>query len=708
MAVVPIDADWLAQQGPGPYLLADSGTTYLLETDITVDDTAIVIGGANITLDLNGHTVTYGNSAPIDVLNGGFEQGTGQTVAGWDLSGASTATIADNTSYLFGDQVLRLENFSTAQTIVSDPISIPRANHTYAASITLGGRGHWQTKATLSVIDVVTGEVLASGDSANVERGFSAVAHFTPTTTNAVRLELVVTPSDGITTSVDIDYATVMASYDYGILATNQWGPQLPGYENLPANVKDSHGMYGTAANFTVKNGAIVQGQGRGFSSSPLVTWEIHNGFLVENVETFVWGMNTKTIDAKKSNGDVTIRNSQFVQEVDNVANRMRGISAIALSGVDGNILVEGNTISGSGQLGITVTASDPEFTVTIQDNTIGHTSVVSNGYAIGVTALQNFVIANNTIETENGRGISIDGWSAAPTAHGEIYGNHVEVQESLNRECPTSLEARALRIRNTVDAMGPHRDIHIHDNVFIAKTSEGMATSAYGARISYGNKDGQMDDAGIVFENNVFRAVTDDASRSAKAFVLDGASQDINLELRNNIFESNHISLKIGDSDGFRIGNYDTRFVSNTVRKLTEGASVPYLGIQAGYWICENRNIQLIDMHYENDATPDINWAGAGLKDLSIVWLLGVNAVDAQGAPLAGASVRVIDKDGAEVFAGTTDADGQVVDISVVTSILRQETSNSSNITTDDRGPHRVEVSLAGYTTFSQEITLE
>ena len=80
-------------------------------------------------------------------------------------------------------------------------------------------------------------------------------------------------------------------------------------------------------------------------------------------------------------------------------------------------------------------------------------------------------------------------------------------MQEGFNRENLNSLEARALRIRNNVDAEGPHLNLHIHDNVFVARTGPGLAPSAYGARLSHANHNGRMDDAGLVFENNIFRA---------------------------------------------------------------------------------------------------------------------------------------------------------------------------------------------------------
>src|SRR5262245_27336968 len=184
-----IDSTWLAAHGAGPYVLDQAGATYVLETDVRTSGTAFVVGAAGITLDLNGYTVTYGDSAPLNVSNGGFESGTGRDVPGWDLSGAPAAALAPDTSLLSGQQVLRLSNFSTAQRIVSDPIAIPQAGRTYTATITPANPSARST-LQLTVVDAVTGQVLGSATSANPARGFSAVVTFTPTTTNAVRLQI--------------------------------------------------------------------------------------------------------------------------------------------------------------------------------------------------------------------------------------------------------------------------------------------------------------------------------------------------------------------------------------------------------------------------------------------------------------------------------------------------------------------------------------
>jgi len=76
-------------EGAPPYVLNQADATYVLTKDIETDGTAIRIDGHGITLDLNGHTVVYGNAEGeaygvrtvewnkrnIKVLNGVIRQG---------------------------------------------------------------------------------------------------------------------------------------------------------------------------------------------------------------------------------------------------------------------------------------------------------------------------------------------------------------------------------------------------------------------------------------------------------------------------------------------------------------------------------------------------------------------------------------------------------------------------------------------------------
>src|SRR5947209_11668891 len=110
---------------------------------------------------------------------------------------------------------------------------------------------------------------------------------------------------------------------------------------------------------------------------------------------------------------------------------------------------------------------------------------------------------------------------------------------------------------------MGPHRDLNIHNNTFIARTGPGLLQEAFGVRISYAN-NGQMNDAGIVLENNTIKAIvtTADPSYRAKALLLDRVDAGIGLRIDHNVLESNDVSLALTESGGNVVGY----LVSNTL----------------------------------------------------------------------------------------------------------------------------------------------
>jgi hypothetical protein len=67
-------------KGP-PFTLDKPGATYILTKDVVADGTAFVITGANVTLDLDGHTVVFGNNTDEQV-SGVLAKNTGKATIG--------------------------------------------------------------------------------------------------------------------------------------------------------------------------------------------------------------------------------------------------------------------------------------------------------------------------------------------------------------------------------------------------------------------------------------------------------------------------------------------------------------------------------------------------------------------------------------------------------------------------------------------------
>jgi hypothetical protein len=697
---VLIDTNFVQRHRGGPIVLDQAGALYRLAVDVRMPGTAFVIGAPDVTLDLNRHEVVFGEAQLPRITNGGFEEGSGRSVPGWNLTEAPQAAIAPNTHYLSGKQVLRISNFTTRQRLVSEPIASARPGHTYAAIITPGGHARYETQLRLSVIDTSSGRVLGSGESRNVERGFSAVAHFTPTSPGPVRLQIDCTPAPPQSDrgqengahdpdALDLDDAVILPSFDYGILATRTWDGEIKGWSNLP---QARLSTYRSAANFTVRNGKLSKGAGDGYGCVPLFCNDLP-GLVIDGVETLTRGVDTQSVSAEHASGAVTIRQSRFTEDTWLITNRMDNFSTLLLANIKGPLTVEGNTLIHSPQIGINLGFNDPSHPVKVFRNTIEHRAVTTNAYAIVVAALKNFEIAGNRVNTQNGRGIDVDGFSAEPVTDGLIRDNYVDVRERLNREYPERGESRALRLRNNVDAMGAHRNLRIVNNTFIATTGPGLCQKAFGARISYVNKDGAMNDAGIVIRGNTFRAIasTDDEDYHAEAFVIDTFGAGIRPVIRDNVFESNDVSLVIGESEAG--DNADVTFVDNTLRASKIGAR-PYTGIHFGYWTEQSSQIVMLDMRFKNGEAIPLTWSGSGTKDVAAGHTVTVTVKDETGRRVPHASVRVADDNGRSLYSGQTGDDGTAT-VPVLVTRYRQNGEDPKQVSADSVSPSTVSATL-------------
>jgi len=109
------------------------GATYVLVNDISSPRSTIFLG-KDITLDLNGYTITYADGNYGHVPNYGFEDG----LTGWDISKAPGAKI-ENTEEVhafIGSKILRLK---AGDEVASGYVYLPLAGRSYCAMCGLTG-----------------------------------------------------------------------------------------------------------------------------------------------------------------------------------------------------------------------------------------------------------------------------------------------------------------------------------------------------------------------------------------------------------------------------------------------------------------------------------------------------------------------------------------------------------------------------------------
>ena len=118
--------------------------TYRLENDITCERSAIFLG-KDVTLDLNGYTITYAGGSYDNIPNQGFEEGT----KGWDLSGAPGSKVVNTRDVhaFIGEKILSME---AGDEIISPYITLPVANRSYFAMVGITGRYYKDLRGDLN------------------------------------------------------------------------------------------------------------------------------------------------------------------------------------------------------------------------------------------------------------------------------------------------------------------------------------------------------------------------------------------------------------------------------------------------------------------------------------------------------------------------------------------------------------------------------
>lgn len=732
--VIPIDSAWIARHGPGPYLLDQDQATYKLMTDVTTSGTAFVIAGKYVTFDLNGHTVTYGNAAPITVPNGGFEADPiGATnISNWDTSGApdSTFTIAANDVYLYGSKVLKWSvttGVTTPQVIKSATIPIPVANRVYTASLSTSHLGMQYDGCTLKmeVVDSVTGQTMAIFNEldAIVWHGDSPTYSFFPQTTNPVYLRVTMVP-DGGRVNIKVDQASLAQSMDYGILASSRWrsslgtdvgshahAGEINAIVNLPSQIQSVYArVYAPTIMDSLGTGSVTQGQGAGVYSHNVVVSDTQGGVVVRGIHTYtrgmssipikaVWGRPTSTADARLISGCTV----DYPTSGLNIIRRDDVNSAIDVTG-SSPTLVENCTITNNPATGISLGSAVDGPIQTVRGNTLHPNTIVTNAYAIAIGGSHARII-NNTITTTDGgssRGIMLDNMGATQWQDVLVQGNNVYVQERGNREYGNAISERALKMRNY--GTGGFRDVTIDGNTFVAVTRDGYMKEAVGGS-AYFNGGNQN----VVLSNNLFKglvlgAADPGAGYISGGFAIDKCEPGQDVRFVGNTFESNGSGLILGTGNVDRADapTADLDFKDSVFRRSSEGVPRNFVSYQFGCGPETINNVSIINPSYQNGATDAITWMGTGQKLVHFGWGLTLVVKDSANKPISGATVQLRDSSGKVLYLGNTNAQG-VRGFDVRTLYY----SGAADPPPTSEGPSTLIVSASGYPDHAEPISL-
>ena len=394
--------------------LDQPGATYQLMNDVTSDRTALFLA-KDVTLDLNGYTVTYAKGPYAHVPNGDFEK----DFEGFDTTKAPKAEIRDaGGDWPFvGKKICRLPK---GEEIVSAYVTLPVANRSYYAMV---GMLSDTAPVTISVEDEAgkpvtyehhvgekTYKTCPISASSKLDGG-CVYAHFRGVPAGRYRVRVKAGDEDlfidqvDIRPALDVGIAIVGDGWVYTQYSQVAWGGHLPvvrdylvegSYNRLLPTVTSAKGN----TKVVIRNGIIRNGF-RGIHTWGIISKGAGGTVELENVKMISQGVNTNQVFLWDNRG--IIRNCRFETDTEFIIERHNIKNCpVGLAKVDGSEVSHCEFIGGQGNLYIHGKGGK------VHDNLFVNRQRVVNHYAIGLAQAEEIEICNNRFEADIGNGITV------------------------------------------------------------------------------------------------------------------------------------------------------------------------------------------------------------------------------------------------------------------------------------------------------------
>ncbi|MFH1648982.1 MAG: DNRLRE domain-containing protein [Candidatus Woesearchaeota archaeon] len=628
-------------------VLNQPGETYVLQNDIYSNGSCLIITKNDITLDLNGHTVTYGMGPEVPVTNAGFEDDLDiwDGLTGWDISNAPSTEIITGRDWQgevgFGTHSLQFTAPHNTEYVLSDEITIP-AGRTYVLS---GQIKVFDDMTNASAYITLTNYPACTiawskkgpGGAFNVCRIKTAV----PLTT---RIMLRVNGSGLVTHDYDFffDEVRILPAFDHGIMQC-----AYPNANGIYPDVTDCSGNNG-ATNLEVKNGEVVQGA-YSHMQYPIYMQNPGNNIVVQNLTLRTQGTNAKGIFIQGGQGNRVLDNTIYnAGRIIINRNQFDGL-AIYMYSIDSDLRISGNKIIGSPQAGIRVDKCGPcsGNNVIIENNDISYSARYSNPFAI-LPYVSNAIVRNNTIILDSGRGVHVTEFNTS------VYNNYIDTRESANSEYHELVvggnienAGSAVQIEGyTVDSA------NIFNNTLITHSYPERYADGMAIRISKNVSNIR------IFNNDVY-AYSSSPDRGAYGFSA-LSNRKGPLLVYNNTFHTQSGLTYIKDS-------IDTLFANNTFEKMDEGnwfTSVILLDSKDESY--NNRNHTFLDNELMggmdiSDSAFDFLVDWQKVSDYNVQYTITIEVLDGSNQPMSGATIRIQDTNLNTVYSGTTNSGGKI-----------------------------------------------
>jgi len=638
----------IAVDGPGSY--AEAGKTYVLTADVSGEMTPVFLG-KDVTLDLNGYTVTFAAGKYEHVPNYGFEDG----LRGWDVSKAPGARVVSSAvAPMVGENILELK---AGDEIVSPYINLPVADRSYYAMCAVAAK---EMRVTINVDDETGHPVTCEFKGGNEKRvtppevdrhpelgGGVIFAHMHHLAAGRYRLRV------KAETDCLIDECDIRPALDVGVAVVGAIKPYATYNDVLKFypcaffdyNKKDAPGvpreeipLVEGAGAITIRNGTIRNGT-VGIRTLGVLSNAADVTVILDHVTIVNSGMNANAARLAKA----TLRGCRFEVDTPFIINR-HDTSEMSVQVGQATEVADCEFLGGQGNF----SGACPD----IHDNLFVNGQTVTNHYSISPGS--GTKVYRNRFEPKVGSGIYIGRGTGV-----EVYDNVFRV-ESAPPNCEyrySAYSTNAIRLSDydakpTEPAENRCAGNKVYRNrIFITGKSypeyDRYEPRAYAFFISVGGG------ANDIYDNEITIEKKDTGNCRTYAFYVGGSSNGGNMY--DNKVVSNCPAAWIGNDYGSAA---NTVFYGNT---FTRAADTP-------------ADVKLFVIGDGGNAANNIGFFSnvfAGWSDLfehhsdsitySLGWTLTVKVVDKAGKPTAGAEVVVTGKEGNAVVTQKTDEKGMV-----------------------------------------------
>ncbi len=651
--------------GPGAYDRA--GSTYMLTGDINCERSTLFLG-KDVTLDLNGYTLSYADGDYEHIPNYGFEEG----LKGWDVSGAPGAKIelTREVHSFIGEKLLRLK---AGDEVASAYIKLPVAGRSYYAMCGLTGHyyedmdGDLANDMRISIyVDDEAGKevrcMTSYGDtsmlscplenrSARLGGGF-VIAHLNNLPAGKYRIR-VKAENDCLVDQIDIRPAM-----DVGIGIVEKTHPKghndhlyhqnHSAFFDYTADVSTGEAVPGIpevrgAGTVTIKNG-VIRNACRGILSWGIQSTAGDVRIILDNLKFVTSGINTTAVDVPQA----SITNCRFEIESPFIINR----HGSEFYGVDlrGSRPSEVSFSEFYGGQGCLVFKGPHSL---IHHNLFVNRQTVTNHYSVMAMG-DSSMIFENRFEPEIGSGIEI-----FRHKYIEIFNNLFKIHAAPpSCEYHEHYSTNAIRVADYGEERGSPRGCfgnRIYNNTFYIRGKK------------YGDYPGYIPMASAFFfstsagENHIFgneiriHQEDPDTDAEAYAFYIGNARGG---QLFNNRITSNVTPIWVACGYGNATG---TVIAGNRIIRSSDGER-DFPAIRMG-WIEDGDRIAR-DIEFRSNCFEGIDFsidASPRPHSYAVYWTLTVHVRDERDRTIGGAVVGILNHKGEQVLSLHTDEHGVV-----------------------------------------------